>query len=110
MSLRKIYQLEISGGSPHEEKILRTPCREIDSIDDHIREIITDMRDTIAYYPFCRGLSAPQIGESLAISIIDIGRVGANGDILMINPKVIGTMGKKDKKRESCLFGASKEK
>ncbi len=103
MAIRKLYQIKLTGGTSEEEILLRSPAREICEINEQCMRIISDMRDTIASYPFCRGLSAPQIGESLAISIIDMDHSGPEGDLVLINPIILETKGKKDKKRESCM-------
>ena len=103
MAVKKLYQSSLVGGSAHEEKILRQVTQEVSGMDELCLQTIADMRDTISYYPFCRGLSAPQIGISLAISVIDINHAGIGEDLVMINPRIIETKGKKDKKRESCM-------
>lgn len=103
MSVKKLYQSKLVGGSDDEERILRHLAQEVQSLDELCLKTVQDLRDTIKQYPFCRGLSAPQIGCSLAISVIDLNRVGNGGDLVMINPHILETKGKKDKKRESCM-------
>ena len=103
MPVNNLLQSIMVGGSADEEKVLRSPTQELHSLDDLCLKTITDLRDTIKQYPFCVGLSAPQIGCSLAISVIDINHAGAGNDIVMINPHIIELKGKKDKKRESCM-------
>ena len=89
MAIRRIYQTILTGGATHEEDVLRKPVSEISEINELCTQIITDLRDTINHYSFCRGLSAPQIGYSLPISIIDLNHLGKGHDLVMINPHII---------------------
>lgn len=103
MSVMKLYQTTVVGGTKEEERVLRSETIPVEALDEACLRTIQDMRDTIKEYPFCVGLSAPQIGSSLSISIIDTNKLGKEGDLVMINPKILETKGKKDKKRESCM-------
>lgn len=103
MAVKAIVQSIVSGGSKDEDAILHKKALKVDSLNDEVRNIIQDLRDTMWAYPFCVGLSAPQIGVSLAISVINTEREDKDKDLIMINPSVISLSGKKDKKRESCM-------
>ncbi len=103
MAIRTILQSSISGGTQQDEGLLRTPVRTVEKMTDDIRQIITDLKDTLWAYPFSVGLSAPQIGQSYAISVINPTRESPENDIIMINPRIVSTSGKKDRKRESCM-------
>lgn len=103
MAVRTIIQSEYTGGSELEEKFLRTPAKEVNIINDEIINIIEDLRDTLWHYPFNVGLSAPQIGQPYAISVINSKKESKDEDFIIINPIVISLSGKKDIKHESCM-------
>ena len=60
MALRKIREI----GDP----VLNKVCREVTEVNDHTRELIEDMLDTM-YEANGVGLAAPQIGVLKRISI-----------------------------------------
>lgn len=103
MAIREILQISQSGGTQNDDKFLRTPAIPISKINAEVLKVIDDLRDTLRAYPFCIGLSAPQIGESYAISVLNFEHSGADDDKILINPCIISASGKKDKKRESCM-------
>ena len=103
MAIKELYQIKLSGGTDGHEKVLRNKSQTVNKVDEKILEIINNLRDTLWAYPFCIGLSAPQIGESYAISIINVEKRNRNDDLILINPHIIEYSGKKDKKRESCM-------
>lgn len=103
MAIKEILQVCQSKGSSNDDKFLKTITTSVKQVDDDILEVITDLRDTLHAYPFCIGLSAPQIGEPYAISILNFNHDNRDKDIILINPRVISLSGKKDKKRESCM-------
>lgn len=103
MAIRKIVQSKESGGTDREEELLHCKAVPVDVINEEILSIIQDLRDTLWAYPFCTGLSAPQIGSKYAISVINLNRETVNDDMVLINPIIISLSGKKDRKRESCM-------
>lgn len=103
MAIRNILQAKISGGSEASDAFLHTSAIAVDTITEEIQQIIQDIKETLRAYPFCVGLSAPQIGKSYAISVISINRAENGEDLVLINPQIIKVSGKKDRKRESCM-------
>lgn len=103
MAIRHIIQTVRANGSLQDDNKLHTPSKQVVVMDDNIAHIITDLRDTMWAYPFCSGLSAPQIGESWAITVINFKHTNRLEDLILINPKIISQSGQKDKKRESCM-------
>ena len=103
MAIRRIVQTKLSGGSEADEVVLRAISKPVDVMTDDIRNIIIDLRDTLWAYPFSVGLSAPQIGQELAISVINPSKESREDDIVLINPEIISLTGKKDIKHESCM-------
>lgn len=80
---------------------------------DKIQTLIKDIRHTLVTKKFGVGLAAPQVGESLALSVIAIRPVKHRPnvepfDLVIISPKIIKTFGTPKDKWEGCLSaGAS---
>lgn len=103
MAVKTILQTKISGGTEEEELLLRSLAKPVEKITEEIQQIIIDLQDTLWAYPFSVGLSAPQIGQLYAISVINPTRESRESDKVIINPRIISISGKKDRKRESCM-------
>lgn len=103
MAIKTILQSKISGGDEKDDLFLRNQAKSVESMTSEIQQIIMDLRDTLWAYPFSVGLSAPQIGQPYAISVINPTRELREKDQVIINPKIISMSGKKDRKRESCM-------
>ncbi|SHJ69693.1 peptide deformylase [Hathewaya proteolytica DSM 3090] len=82
MTIRKILTFD--------EPQLHKKCEKVKTIDNHILEIIEDLKDTL-YNSDGVGLAAPQIGELHRIVLIDM-RDGSE-PILILNPKIISQSG-----------------
>ena len=103
MAVKKVLQSTLTGGSEKEEQLLRRIALPVVKIDNKVKKIIEDLHDTLWAYPFCVGLSATQIGYPYAISIVNPKREKPEDDLILINPKILSSSGKKNKKRESCM-------
>lgn len=103
MAIREILQIKQSGGSLYYDEFLRTVATPVTVVDSKVLKVIEDLRETLRAYPFCIGLSAPQIGESCAISVLNFDHSLKENDMILINPRIVSISGKKDKKRESCM-------
>ena len=90
MALRKI---RISN-----DPILRKKCREVEVVDDKIRQILKDMEDTMYNTENCGGLAAPQVGILKRLVVIDMGY----GLLQLVNPKIIKQSGSQEV-TEGCL-------
>ncbi|MEI6101879.1 MAG: peptide deformylase [Eubacteriales bacterium] len=62
---------------------LRKKCRNVDAIDDHIREILKDMAETM-YKAEGAGLAANQVGVLRRLVVMDVGE----GLIQLVNPEM----------------------
>lgn len=96
---------------------LRTKGRRIDKIDDNLRQLISDMVETM-YDADGVGLAAQQVGRPLQLCVIDVvgvkdrpsamrigGRpvsIAEHMPLVLINPEV-ETFGKERKANEGCL-------
>ncbi len=82
------------------DEILKKRSREVEVIDDKVKELIQDMIDTMHKYDGV-GLAAVQVGILKRIIVIDI--YDENTPIVkLINPKIIKTKGERELE-EGCL-------
>ena len=82
------------------DEILRKKSKEVEQIDDKIKELVEDMIETMHKYNGV-GLAAPQVGILKKIAVIDLYEEG-NGPVTLINPKIIKEEGKQTVD-EGCL-------
>lgn len=68
------------------DEILRKKSREVEVVDDKIREILEDMVETMHKYNGV-GLAAPQIGLLKRLIVIDL--YDDKGPIKLVNPEII---------------------
>lgn len=82
-------------------------------LSNQTTELIADMRHTLASKKYGVGLAAPQVGKSVALSIIKLKKTPARPNIeefetVIINPSFEG-IGKKEGMWEGCIsFSATK--
>ena len=72
------------------DEILRKRAREVEVIDDKIKELAQDMMDTMHKYDGV-GLAAPQVGILKRVIVIDLGEEGTQ--FILINPVLIKAKG-----------------
>ena len=82
-----------------EDEILRKKSKEVDVVDDKIKELINDMVETMHKYDGV-GLAAVQIGILKQIIVIDL--YDEKPVIKIVNPKIIKTKGDQEVE-EGCL-------
>ncbi len=80
------------------DEILRKKSREVEVVDDKIRQILNDMAETMYNTENGGGLAAPQIGILRRLVVIDMGE----GLIKLVNPKIISAEGRQEV-IEGCL-------
>lgn len=81
------------------DEILRKTAREVEQVDDKIRELLQDMLETMHKYNGV-GLAGPQVGILKRVIVIDL--YDGNEPLLLVNPKIIKTKGEQ-KVEEGCL-------
>ena len=91
MAIRKIRE--------NGDEILRKKSREVEVIDDKIRELLEDMLETMHKYNGV-GLAAPQVGRLRRVIVSDL--YDGNEPLKLINPKIIKTKGQQEVE-EGCL-------
>lgn len=80
------------------DAILRKDAKEVEKINDEIKNLILDMTEIMQKYDGA-GLAAPQVGISKRIIIANDGKE----DLAIINPKIIKKSWRKQKDKEGCL-------
>lgn len=81
------------------DEILRKKAREVDDVNDRIKEILNDMVDTLHKYNGV-GLAGPQIGILKRIIVIDL--YDGKEPLKLVNPKIIKQKGEQEVE-EGCL-------
>ncbi len=76
---------------PWPDRRLRTPAADVPEITDEIRQIWTDMIDTMEAMPGV-GLAAPQIGVMLRLAVVDASTARGQA-VRMANPVVLHASG-----------------
>jgi peptide deformylase len=84
------------------DPVLHEPAQPVQTIDDSIRTLLTDMVETMYAAPGI-GLAAPQVGVPLRVIVIDLS-VGEDRDqlIQLVNPELILKDGEQ-RHEEGCL-------
>lgn len=90
MALRQIILFD--------NEILRKKSKEVEVIDEKIKQILDDMAETMYNAGNGAGLAAPQVGILKKLVVIDMGQ----GLIKLVNPRIIKQEGKQ-KVIEGCL-------
>ena len=75
-----------------------------------IVQLIADMKHTLKVRKYGVGLAAPQVGRDIAISVIGIKPTPTRPELkkqnlVIINPKIVKTFGKKTAMWEGCISG-----
>ncbi|WP_315078904.1 peptide deformylase [uncultured Clostridium sp.] len=82
----------------YDDPILRKKSKEVEVVDDKIRDILNDMAETMYNTENGAGLAAPQVGILKRLVVIDMWQ----GLIKLINPKIIKKEGSQEV-IEGCL-------
>lgn len=90
MALRQIRMFD--------DEILRKASRPVARVDSRIREILTDMADTLHNTPNASGLAACQVGILKRLVVIDM----KEGLIQLVNPEIVAREGE-ELVTEGCL-------
>jgi len=81
------------------DEILRKKAREVEKVDDKIRQILDDMLETMHKFNGV-GLAGQQIGILKRLVVIDL--YDDNGPLKLVNPKIIEQKGEQEVE-EGCL-------
>lgn len=102
----KIMHITEFGNSVLRESALRLTVEEIKS--QKIQQLIKNIRHTLTEQKLGVGLAAPQVGESVAISVIAILPTRHRPEVeefeqVIINPKITKTFGNRTQLWEGCI-------
>lgn len=100
-------------GNPILRQAARRLSRE-EVLSSEVQELIKNMYYTLETKKYGIGLAAPQVGRGLAVSVIAIRPKpwrphAEHADLIIINPEIIATEGKRTGMWEGCIsFGGGK--
>jgi len=93
-----LYEIQTYG-----KQVLRTATKEIAQVDDDLKEIVSNMFETM-YAAEGIGLAAPQVNKSLRLFVIDLSPMDENeGRRVFINPQIYQFGDEQDEYEEGCL-------
>jgi peptide deformylase len=80
-------------------------------LSDEVRDLIKNMRHTLLNRNYGIGIAAPQVGQSLAISVIELRSTRTRPNLpkskwvsmVIINPEIVKTYGESKEMWEGCL-------
>lgn len=58
---------------------------------------------SIMHHKIAIGLAAPQVGIQLRLAVINLNKDKPDDTLIIVNPRVLSTSEKKDKKKEACM-------
>jgi peptide deformylase len=102
MSIIPLVQLD-RAEFENKDVSLRQTSEEVSDFSDAFQKKVDDLLDTFWSHNIAVGLAAPQIGMQLKLAVINHKRDKATPMLIIVNPKILSTSGKKDKKKESCM-------
>ena len=86
--------------------LLKQEAEEVTTITEEVKQVITDLKDTMLASTHSTGIAAPQIGSLFRIVVFDASRnkkcLNNNGLTVMINPEIISHDGMLTF-REGCM-------
>jgi len=91
--------------------VLREAARRLtpeEILSDSVQTLIVNMRHMLVEKSYGVGIAAPQVGESIALSVIGIKPTPTRPnlepfDTVIINPEIIETYGRRKKMWEGCI-------
>ena len=84
------------------DDLLRKKSREVEVVDDKIRELLDDMYETMKAANDGIGIAAPQVGVLKRLVVIDLGEEGDGKIYKLVNPVITKSKGEQVC-REGCL-------
>lgn len=83
--------------------VLRQQSLEVKDFGYEFQGIVDDLIETLMHHKIAVGLAAPQIGILLQVAVVNTSKDKTEPTLILVNPRLVSTSGKKDKKRESCM-------
>jgi len=82
---------------------LRVSSKEVIDFGESFQKKVDDLIETMKHHKIAIGLAAPQVEIPLKVSVINLNETKTEPTLIIVNPKILSTSGKKDKKKESCM-------
>ena len=82
---------------------LTAHCQDVSDFGDALRDLATDLLDTMAHYRIAVGLAAPQIGVFQRVAVIDLKTKELGYPSVLVNPIIVSVDGPTDRRKESCM-------
>ena len=83
----------------NDDPVLRKSCREVEDVNDRVRQLLDDMMDTLHHTESGAALAANQIGILRRLVVIDY----CDQYLKLVNPKIIKSEGEQE-----CIEGCRK--
>ena len=90
MAIREIRKFD--------DEVLRKKCKVVEQVDDHVRQLLDDLAETMYNEPDGGGLAANQVGILRRLVTIDVG----GGLFKLVNPEIVEAWGEQEV-IEGCL-------
>lgn len=101
MNLQKLVLLQESSFKDHSHP-LRRVSQAVTVFDHSLMELVKEMVAFMDSSEICIALAAPQIGIWKRVAVVDRSD-SDQGPLILVNPVIVSSTGKKDVKRESCM-------
>lgn len=82
---------------------LRVQNQEVSDFGESFQKTVDDLIETLKHHKIAIGLAAPQVGIPLKVAVINLNKDKVEPTLVIVNPKILSSSGKKDKKKESCM-------
>jgi peptide deformylase len=102
MSIQEIITITHEQLSSRQSSLF-LPCEAVTSFSEDLESLITNLLETMNWFDSCVGLAAPQIGVLQRVAVIRARVVPADSDVVLVNPSIRESRGKKDGKSEICM-------
>lgn len=102
MTILPLIQLERANHF-NTETALRQPTKDVVDFGPECQWIVDDLVNTLLVHRIAVGLAAPQIGVALRIAVINVSKDKKEPTLIICNPRILSSTGKKDRKIESCM-------
>jgi len=83
--------------------VLREKSLPVTDFGDDFQKEVDSMIETFNHWKIAVGLSAPQVGIKKRFALVNISKGKSEPTLVIVNPIITNTSGKKDIKKESCM-------
>ncbi len=102
MSLQPIIQLK-EGDFHNKDTILRKKSAAVAEFDSNLRNVVTNLLDTLNHHSIAVGLSAPQIGVLARVTVINVKKKENKLPLVLVNPELLKAGTESAIRMEACM-------